>query len=386
MALFGAFCGLFTSPSPCPGCSAASVSAPSGDTIAELSFVESSRTESESCPPSGLEVSSAIGSLLCPSSRPPASPSHCSSVTWGSPSATWGSPSAIWHLPSAIWHLPSAISSCPFPNPNSEFPVPSSTFRIPHFLQHVERPQQLPRLGRLVPPVPLEPQAAIQRRAVGPIGVFDRFDGLVPGQQLLEPALVPIDDHGECPPRLGLGAGSGSDLMPAQPVVEGGIARRPFFPEFLPFHRGIFRDQHVPGHEDGIERRVVDRLDNLLPLEPDEPEQDRHFPLGPAVQQDAEFGLALQQPAAALGGGFELADEQPRVVVPERLPFDLDLFRRGDVQQPAAELLNLLEPPRVEFLGPLARGRANPLGHVGRLGALSAVDGQRQPRRPAGQF
>ncbi len=46
----------------------------------------------------------------------------------------------------------------------------------------------------------------------------------------------------------------------------------------------------------------------------------------------------LQQPAAAPGGFFELADEQPRGVVPERLLVDLDLFRLGDVssQRPSS--------------------------------------------------
>jgi hypothetical protein len=31
----------------------------------------------------------------------------------------------------------------------------------------------------------------------------------------------------------------------------------------------------------------------------------------------------------------------------------------------AVSILNFLEPPRVEFLGPLAHGLADPLGHVG---------------------
>ena len=49
--------------------------------------------------------------------------------------------------------------------------------------------------GRLVAPEPLEPRAEIERRAVGPLGVLDRFDGLLLGQQLLEPADVPLDDR-----------------------------------------------------------------------------------------------------------------------------------------------------------------------------------------------
>jgi hypothetical protein len=81
---------------------------------------------------------------------------------------------ALCHLVSALRHLAFAICHLTFAIPRSEFP-------IPHSAQRVQRPQQLPRLGRLVPPVPLERLAAIERRAVGPIGVRCRFDGLVPG-------------------------------------------------------------------------------------------------------------------------------------------------------------------------------------------------------------
>ena len=164
-------------------------------------------------------------------------------------------------------------------------------------------------------------------------------------------------------------------------MVEGGIGPKPLFPEVLPFLRGKLGNQHVPGHEDDIEHRVVNRLGNLFTLQPDEAEQGRRVPPRSAVQQDAEFGPPRQQPAAALGGGFELGDQQPRVVGPGRLPGELDLFRRRDVEQPAAKLLNLLEQPRVNFLDPLVRGRADPLVHVGHLEAIGAFDGQRQPRR-----
>ena len=88
-------------------------------------------------------------------------------------------------------------------------------------------------------------------------------------------------------------------------------------------------------------------------MQPDEAEQGRRVPPRSAVQQNAEFGPPRQQPAAALGAGFELGDQQPRVVGPERLPGELDLFRRRDVEQPAAKLLNLLEQPRVNFLDAL---------------------------------
>src|SRR5208283_272519 len=147
LALFGAFWGVVTSSgrhcpmlSPCPGWPAAC--APSWDKILFLSFVESSMTRLESWLTIGPELPSVIGSLLWPSSQPPASTSHGSSpifssppATWHSSSATWHSSSAIWHLPSAIWHLPSAIWHLPsaiwhLPSAFSPFPVPNSSFRI----------------------------------------------------------------------------------------------------------------------------------------------------------------------------------------------------------------------------------------------------------------
>jgi len=66
--------------------------------------------------------------------------------------------------------------------------------------------------------VPLELRAAIERRAVGPIGVLCRRAGLVVGQQLLEPADVPIDDCGKDRPRLVLVLvlGPGGDLVEVQ--------------------------------------------------------------------------------------------------------------------------------------------------------------------------
>ena len=106
-------------------------------------------------------------------------------------------PSVIRHLPSVIRHLPSVIRHLTFAIRLFAFPIPRSEFLLPHFSKGFERSQQLPGLGRLVTPEPLEPRAQIERRAVGPVGVRDRFDGLVAGQQLLEVLDVVRDDRVE---------------------------------------------------------------------------------------------------------------------------------------------------------------------------------------------
>ncbi len=118
LASFGVFCGVFTlqtrpcsRPSPWDTPSAASV--PTWDEIPILSFVESSMTRWESCPTSGPELLSAIGSLLSLSSRPPDSTSHCSSATWHSSSAICHSSFAIRPLSSPICLLSSPIRHPP---------------------------------------------------------------------------------------------------------------------------------------------------------------------------------------------------------------------------------------------------------------------------------
>ncbi|MBV8200090.1 MAG: hypothetical protein JOZ15_05640, partial [Acidobacteria bacterium] len=69
----------------------------------------------------------------------------------------------IRHLAFAIRHLALAVRHLAFPLRHLSFPVPHSAFRrLPHLAQRVDHLQQLPRLGRLVPPQPLELHAAIQ--------------------------------------------------------------------------------------------------------------------------------------------------------------------------------------------------------------------------------
>ncbi len=183
-------------------------SVPSCDKIPILSVVESAMTRLESCPTIGPELPSVIGSLLCPSSQPPA--------TWSSPSATWHSSSAIWHSSSAIWHSSSAI-----------WPLPSafSPFRIPHSSQRVQRSHQLAVPDGLVAAVPLECRAAIQRRAVVPLGGLVCLDFLMLCQQFLEPADVLLDDRADEDHRRGLITGPGGLLARGQQVTLPGRTR-----------------------------------------------------------------------------------------------------------------------------------------------------------------
>src|SRR5208337_304183 len=77
------------------------------------------------------------------------------------------------------------------------FPIPRCEFLLPHFPKGFERLHQLAVPGRLVAAVPLECRAAIQRRAVVPLGGLVGLDLLMLGQQLLEPADVPLDNRAD---------------------------------------------------------------------------------------------------------------------------------------------------------------------------------------------
>ena len=101
------------------------------------------------------------------------------------------------HLTFVIRHLPSFIRHLTFAIRLFAFPIPRSEFLLPHFSKGFERSQQLTVPGGLVAAVPLECRAAIQRRAVVPLGGLGGLDLLMLGQQLLEPADVPLDDRAD---------------------------------------------------------------------------------------------------------------------------------------------------------------------------------------------
>jgi len=150
----------------------------------------------------------------------------------------------ICHLTFAIRHLTFAIRLF-------TFPIPHSAFRIPHFSQGFERSQQLPVPGGLVAAVPLECPAAIQRRAVVPLGGLVCLDFLMLGQQLLEPADVLLDDRANEDQRLGLIAGRRGDLAIGHKLEAADIAQRQPISALVPELVADAVAERIEGMEEG---------------------------------------------------------------------------------------------------------------------------------------
>jgi len=104
---------------------------------------------------------------------------------------------AATRLHLALLRLAFVICHLAFVIRHSCFPIPHSEFRISHFPKGFQRSHQLAVPGGLVAAVPLECRAAIQRRAVVPLGGLFGLDFLMLGQQLLEPADVPLDERAD---------------------------------------------------------------------------------------------------------------------------------------------------------------------------------------------
>ena len=93
-------------------------------------------------------------------------------------------------------------------------------FRVPPCAScpRIERAEQLAAHRRQAAAMPLEGRAAIHGRTVEPVGVLGhgRVERLVPGQHLLEPVDVLLDDRVERRPRFLRVAGPRRDQMPVR--------------------------------------------------------------------------------------------------------------------------------------------------------------------------
>src|SRR5262249_41008201 len=102
-------------------------------------------------------------------------------------------------------------------------PVPFAKVRLVHLQQDLQRLPQLPALGRMEPPQPLEPGARIERRPVSQTFGILPGDLLVHLQQLLQAADLLPPPRAQPAPRLGLVARPVGDLAPPHRAAEAWI-------------------------------------------------------------------------------------------------------------------------------------------------------------------
>ena len=316
--------------------------------------------------------------------RPASVIRHLPSVIRHLPSVIRHLPSVIRHLPSVIRHLPSVIRHLGFAIRLFCFPIPRSEFLLPHFSKGFQRSHQLSVPGRLVAAVPLECRAAIQRRAVVPLVGLVGLDLLMLGQQLLEPADVPLDDRADEDQRRVLIAGRRGDLAIVHKLAAADIAQRQPISAVVPELVADAVAQRIEGMEEGIEFRVEVRLDTALTQQPDEADDFRIIPGGFAVHNVQQFGPASEQPAATFGAFFEPAHDHRRVVIRGRIRVTRPY--RGLKKQLAAEVVNPAELFRADRVHARPRIHSDPVGQVGRRDSLSAIDLPRQPHRAANQI
>ena len=146
--------------------------------------------------------------------------------------------------------------------------------------------------GRLVAAVPLECRAAIQRRAVVPLGGLGGLDLLMLGQQLLEPADVPLDDRADEDQRRVLIAGRRGDLAIGHKLEAADIAQRQVISALIPELVADAVAQRIEGMEEGIEFRVEVRLDTALTQQPDEADD---FRITQAASRSRTFSNSAQR-------------------------------------------------------------------------------------------
>ena len=92
----------------------------------------------------------------------------------------------------------------------------------------------------------------------------------------------------------------------------------------------------------------------------------------------------IEQPAAARGGVFELGDQQPRVIVAQRLLVDLDMLGPVEIQQFTSQLMNALA--RADRPLVLTGGDDDTVGDVPGADPLGAFGVDGQPGRLRGEL
>ena len=127
------------------------------------------------------------------------------------------------------------------------------------------------------------------------------------GDDPLQP-LDPLGRHrAEHRPRRVLVGRPGAELAPAPSPVEGPVAIRHPLAADLPQHLGRSLIEHLPRQEDGIERRVVDRLVAVLAQQPDEPVHVRRRP----VPSAAPSGCGARPSGRAASGSPRAVSSSP---------------------------------------------------------------------------
>jgi hypothetical protein len=263
--------------------------------------------------------------------------------------------------------------------------------------EHIQGPGQRAAAGGLVPPHPLALDAAVEGQPGGLIGGVGLGPRPVRRGQGLQPRLGPRHDSQEDRPRGG-GVGRGQVLHHAalgQPVlVDDRLAA-----EQLALELGedlcLLAAEQVGGQEDGGDLGVVGGVQRLLAQQPDRLELVGRLPGQLALQQVAEPGPAVQQPAAAGSRGLEARDQPGGIIRvvgqagggDPRLTgtvLEVGIQRQGPArvpQEPAAQRGGLLRLAELVLHRRVAEG----VGHPGRLGAAGAVELPGGLRRLLGQ-
>ena len=258
----------------------------------------------------------------------------------------------------------------------------------PHFPERVDGAEVLAAQRQAVPSQPVEAGSAVEGGLMGLLGCFCRGQLFVLGQQGPGAVQFLIDDSPDECPCLVRVARSIGNLAPVHDAAWTRVDRTQFPLEMIPDLLARAARDHVPGQEDGVERRVVDGLDHFLALKPDEAETVAKRPPGLVVEQVVELAPASEKPTASLLGLFEPVQQHGRVVIARwragdgRFPL---IGRIGAAEKHAPKLAGLFKPPRGR-LADLGPDPAQAILNVVRLGLFDLLDRARQPCRMSDQL